>query len=59
MKMKMKIIKYYVVASRGRDPNDAKVDANYEQKPEINKTGFSNTITSVQKDNYILEIYDE
>lgn len=38
-----------VVASRGRYDTDGKICQNLE----INKTGFSNTITSVQKDNYL------
>lgn len=46
-------IKYYIVASRGRD-NDS--DRVWKQKLEINKTGFTNTITSVAKDNWVLEI---
>ena len=55
-------IKYYIVASRGRDPDNpsdrSAGNPNLVQTPEINKTGFTNTITSVAKDNWILEIYD-
>ena len=46
-------------ASIGRDtknPSDRKVgNSNLEQRLEINKNGTSNTITSVQKDNYVVE----
>lgn len=40
-----------VVASRGRYNADGKVEQNFE----INNTGNCNTLTTVQKDNYILE----
>lgn len=47
-------------ASRGRDPknpNDRKAgNSNLQQRLEINKNGTSNTITSVQKDNYAVEL---
>lgn len=47
-------------ASRGRDPknpSDRKAgNSNLEQRLEINKNGTSNTITSVQKDNYAVEL---
>ena len=49
-----KKIKYYSCASRGRDHN---LSGRWIQQLEINYTGFSNTITGVAKDNYILEIY--
>lgn len=49
-------IKYYACASRGRDPNGRN---EWIQQLEINFTGFSNTITGVTKDNYILEIHNE
>ena len=56
------IIKYYVIASRGRDPENpsdrSAKNPNLIQVPEINKTGSTNTITSVAKDNWILEIYE-
>lgn len=46
-------------ASRGRDPknpSDRKAgNSNLEQRLEINKNGTSNTITTVQKDNYVVE----
>lgn len=47
-------------ASRGRDPqnpSDRKAgNSNLQQRLEINKNGTSNTITSVQKDNYAVEL---
>ena len=49
-----------IAASRGRDPknpSDRKVgNSNLEQRLEINKQGTSNTITTVQKDNYAVEL---
>lgn len=48
----------FVVASRGRNienPSDRTAGKPTEQRLEINKTGFSNTLTSVQKDNYVVE----
>lgn len=45
-------------ASRGRNPenpSDRTVGATTEQRLEINESGCSNTLTSVQKDNYVLE----
>ena len=44
--------------SRGRnpkDPSDRTVGSPTEQQLEINKQGTSNTITTVQKDNYVVE----
>lgn len=56
-------IKYYCCASRGRDPDNTNDrspgNPNLVQRLEINWTGFCNTITSVAKDAYVLEIYDE
>ncbi len=40
-----------IAASRGRKTDNE----NYEQRLEVNKNGTSNTITSVQKDNYVIE----
>lgn len=54
--------KVYIVASRGRDPQKPSsriVGGVTEQRLEINKRGITNTITSVQKDNYVLEIRSE
>lgn len=47
-----------VAASRGinpENPNDRTVGAPTEQRLEINTQGTSNTITTVQKDNYVVE----
>lgn len=53
-----KIIEDYVIAaSRGRNPenpSDRTTGAPTEQRLEINSIGTSNTITSVQKDNYVI-----
>lgn len=51
-------------ASRGRNPenpSDRTAGSPTEQRFEINNTGCSNTLTSVQKDNYVVEpmAYDE
>lgn len=48
----------FVVASRGRNienPSDRTAGKPTEQRLEINNTGCSNTLTSVQKDNYVIE----
>ena len=45
-------------ASRGRNPentSDRTPGSPTEQRLEINKHGVSNTLTSVQKDNYVIE----
>lgn len=45
-------------ASRGRNPNnpsDRTTGAKTEQRLEINQDGVSNTLTSFQKDNYVVE----
>lgn len=47
-----------IVASRGRNPNnpsDRTVGAPTEQRLEPNSQGICNTLTSVQKDNYVVE----
>ena len=50
---------YLIVAMRGRNPDNpserAKSNGNYRQRFEPNRGGVSNTITSVQKDNLVLE----
>ena len=55
--------KFYSAASRGRDPNNpsdrTSGNPNLQQRLEINWSGFCNTITSVAKDTYVLEIYNE
>lgn len=51
-----------IAASRGRNPNnpsDRTVGKPTEQRLEINKQGTSNTITTVQKDNYVVEAKEE
>ena len=48
----------YIVASRGRNPlnpNDRKKGSQMEQRLELKKDGCTNTITTVQTDNYVLE----
>ena len=48
----------YIAASRGRNPDrpgDRTPGIPTEQRLEPNKLGISNTITSVQKDNYVVE----
>ena len=56
-------IEYYSCASRGRDPNNpsdrSTGNPNLEQRLEVNWSGFANTITSVTKDCYVLEIFNE
>ena len=54
----------FIVASRGRNPDnpsDRTTGAPTEQRLEPNFSGCSNTLTSVQKDNYVCEpiIYDD
>jgi len=48
-----------IAASRGRDknnPSDRTVgNKNLEQRLEVNKNGTANTLTNVQKDNYVME----
>lgn len=44
-----------IIASRGRNSNEENTKT--EQKLELNSKGLCNTITSVQKDNYVLEKY--
>ena len=48
----------FIVASRGRNPNnpsDRTVGVPTEQRLEPNFSGCTNTLTSVQKDNYVCE----
>jgi site-specific DNA-cytosine methylase len=54
----------FIVASRGRNPDnpsDRTIGAPTEQRLEPNFSGCTNTLTSVQKDNYVAEpiIYDD
>lgn len=51
-----------IMAMRGRnpaDPSDRKTHSNgtFVQRAELGG-GISNTLTSVAKDNYVVEIYD-
>lgn len=53
------VVERIIVASRGRNPNnpsDRTTGAPTEQRLEPNSEGLCNTLTSVQKDNYVLEI---
>ena len=53
-----KIILPCICASRGRNPenpSDRTAGAPTEQRLEFNTKGTSNTITTVQKDNYVVE----
>jgi hypothetical protein len=50
---------FFIAASRGRDPDNPscrKPGQNYKQRLEINTQGLCNTLTSVLKDNYVIEI---
>ena len=54
----------FIVASRGRNPenpSDRTTGAPTEQRLEPNFSGCTNTLTSVQKDNYVCEpiVYDD
>lgn len=51
-----------IVASRGRNPenpSDRSAGQKLEQRLEPNKQGITNTITSVQKDNYVAVLIDD
>ena len=53
-----KVVEPFIVASRGRNPDnpsDRTVGAPTEQRLEAHTDGISNTLTSVQKDNYVGE----
>ena len=52
------VIEPLACASRGRNPDnpsDRSVGQHLEQRIEVNQTGCSNTLTSVEKDNYVIE----
>lgn len=54
----IKIAEPTICASRGRNPENPtsrKAGEHVEQRIEIGPSGLSNTLTSVQKDNYVLE----
>ena len=55
------VIEYSIAASRGRNPenpSDRTVGAPTEQRLEINSRGLANTLTTVLKDNLVVESYD-
>lgn len=55
---KPKILERQIVAMRGRNPDnpsDRTVGSPTEQRLEVNEQGMSNCLTSVQKDNMVLE----
>lgn len=52
-------VRRYIVAMRGRNPDnpsDRRKGIHLEQKLEVNTQGLCNTLTSVHKDNLVLEI---
>lgn len=54
----LKVVEPFIVASRGRNPDnpsDRTTGAPTEQRLEAHTDGVSNTLTSVQKDNYVGE----
>lgn len=55
-------MKCVIVASRGRNPDNpserGRSNGKYRQRLEINRGGVSNTLTGVQKDNLLMEIYE-
>lgn len=56
--LETKITEPICCASRGRNPDnpsDRTTGSQTEQRLEINENGTSNTITTVQKDNYVIE----
>ena len=56
------VAKVLIGASRGRNPansSDRTTGAPTEQRLEINENGTSNTLTSVQKDNYLVNIGED
>lgn len=56
---KQNIAEPIICAMRGRNPDNpnerGRSNGNYKQRLEPNESGMSNTITSVQKDNYVVE----
>lgn len=56
----MRNVQYYIVASRGRNPDnpsDRSKGIHLVQRLEVNTKGLCNCLTSVSKDNMVLEIY--
>ena len=50
---------FLIAASRGRNPTnpgDRTPGIHTEQRLEVNKDGVCNTLTTVLKDNYVIEI---
>lgn len=50
---------FLIAASRGRNPtnpSDRRSGIHTEQRLEINKDGICNALTTVLKDNYVIEI---
>lgn len=50
---------FLIAASRGRNPtnpSDRRSGIHTEQRLEINKDGICNSLTTVLKDNYVIEI---
>lgn len=50
---------FFIVANRGRNPtnpSDRTAGSPTEQRLEVNKDGICNTLTTVLKDNYVIEI---
>ena len=55
-----KFIEPVICRSVGRDPDNPsnrKKGCNTEQTLELNRDGMSNTLSTVQKDNYVLDLY--
>lgn len=55
------MLEQIICASRGRNPDnpsDRTTGAPTEQRLEPNQEGICNALTTVQKDNYVLEIRD-
>lgn len=53
-----RVVEPLICASRGRNPDnpsDRSAGQHLEQRIEVNESGCSNTLTSVEKDNYVLE----
>lgn len=52
----------FACASRGRDPDNpsdrSSGNPNLVQRIEINWSGYANTISTISKDCYVLEIYE-
>lgn len=55
-------MKYMIAASRGRNPDNpserGRSNGRYRQMLEFNRGGVSNTLTGVQKDNMVVQIYE-